>query len=378
MKHIIIAPDSFKGTMSSIEVCDGIAKAFARVTDAPIIQIPIADGGEGSLDCVLQSAGGRRITCTVNDAYGRPMQADYAIVDGDATATAVIEMAQCAGLPLVADCANPELTTTYGVGELIADALGRGCKRITLALGGSSTNDGGAGLAAALGAVFTDRDGKSFIPTGGTLKDIAHIDVSGVQLHGARITAMCDVNNPLYGTNGAAYIYARQKGADDEMIRRLDEGLQWFARRIREDVGICVEDIPGGGAAGGMGAGTVALLGGTLRSGIDTVLDMTGFDALLQRASFVITGEGRFDSQSLSGKVIHGVAKRAKAAGVPVIVLAGDVCLDDMRQAYDAGICAVHSINRVAVPFGEAKLRCKDDLYACADAVARTLYHVCE
>ena len=274
----------------------------------------------------------------------------------------MVEMAAAAGLPLAGDKKDPCKTTTYGVGQLVRHAVERGARRIILGLGGSCTNDGGCGCAAALGVKFTDQNGREFVPVGGTLDQIAGIDVAAARelLRGVEVTAMCDIDNPMYGRRGAAYIFAPQKGADDGMVKFLDGQLRALDRAIGKDLGLHVADLPGAGAAGGFGAGCVAFLGARLKSGIETVLDTVDFDGRVAGADVVFTGEGRIDSQSVHGKVIDGVSRRASRAGVPLVAIVGDVG-DDGYGAYDAGVTAIFSINRLAIPFSEAWRRSRQD-----------------
>ena len=303
MKKFLLIPDSFKGTMSSSAICAIMKRAIERhYPDAHILSIPVADGGEGSVDSFLTAMGGERVVVEVTGPYFEKMEGFYGIVDQD---VAVIEMAACAGLPLVGDEKHPDKTTTYGVGELIAHAARRGCRKIIVGLGGSATNDGGTGAAAAVGVKFLDKTGRSFIPTGGTLADIASIDTSCArkELAGIEILAMCDIDNPLFGKTGAAYIFGPQKGADVAMVEFLDSQLRALSNTITDSLGIDVSSIPGSGAAGGMGAGMLAFFGAELRMGIEVVLDTVGFDTLLHDADMVLTGEGKIDTQSLRGKV---------------------------------------------------------------------------
>ena len=372
MKKVILIPDSFKGTMSSREIC-GILKeqVLAVWPQTQVLSVPVADGGEGSVDAFLSALGGERVKIRVKGPYFEEIDSFYGILpDG----TAVIEMAAAAGLPLVGERKNPEETTTYGVGQLMADALERGFRKIILGLGGSATNDGGCGAAAALGIRFLDEKGKCFIPVGGTLGKIASVDGSGLRKEAkeAEITVMCDIDNPLCGEKGAAAVFAPQKGADEEMVRRLDEGLLHLAQQIRRDLDRDILQLPGAGAAGGMGGGMAAFLDGRLQMGIETVLDAADFGRLAADADLVITGEGRLDSQSLGGKAVVGVAKRAKKLGVPVVVLTGDVG-DGIEPVYALGVTAVFSINRVAKPFAEMKKRAKDDLAQTAADVFRLI-----
>ncbi|MEG1126562.1 MAG: glycerate kinase, partial [Oscillospiraceae bacterium] len=326
MKKIILIPDSFKGTMSSEEICDIMATSIKKAyANAQITAIPVADGGEGSVDAFLCAVGGEKKYLNVKGPYFEEMSAFYGVIDGGATA--VIEMAACAGLPLVGDDKNPCKTTTFGVGQLINAAVAEGCKKIILGLGGSATNDVGAGAAAALGVKFTNAEGKEFIPTGGTLCQVEHIDISGISnaVRSTEIITMCDIDNPLYGENGAAYIFAPQKGADDAMVSLLDDGLMHIAKVIKSDLGQDVAQQKGAGAAGGMGCGMVAFLGSRLQMGIETVLDTVGFNALLKDADMVFSGEGKIDSQSMRGKVVIGVARRTKKANVPLVAIVGDI-----------------------------------------------------
>ena len=348
MKKCVVVSDSFKGTVSSREICEIAQRVIPRHFPAcEVVCIPVADGGEGTVDCFAQAMGAQRVGVTVTNALGEKSAAAYARL-GE---LAIIEMAAAAGLPQVGALRCPGTATTYGVGELIAHAVDSGCRKILLGLGGSATNDGGCGCAAALGVRFYDADGQSFVPVGDTLGRIARIDTAEAEalLRSVEITVMCDVTNPLYGPTGAAYIFGPQKGADAEKIKSLDAGLRHFGDVIRSQLGIDVSMMPGAGAAGGMGAGCVALLGGTIQSGIDAVLDVTGFDRQLEGADLVITGEGRIDSQSADGKVVSGVARRTRAKGVPLIAIAGGIA-DSAGAVYDIGVSAMFSTDRAALP----------------------------
>ncbi|MDL2327864.1 glycerate kinase [Ruminococcaceae bacterium OttesenSCG-928-A11] len=370
MKKVILIPDSFKGSMSSLEVCEIMADAVHRYyPGAETVSIPVADGGEGSVACFLEALGGQRVPLRVQGPFGGEMEAFYGLLpDG----TAVVEMAACAGLPLVQGRADPEKTTTYGVGQLIAHAVRQGSQKIIVGLGGSATNDGGCGAAAALGARFTGADGQPFVPTGGTLGQIDAIDLAGMEapLRGVKITAMCDIDNPLCGPSGAAHVFGPQKGADAAAVARLDAGLAHLAAVVRRDLGKAIDTLPGAGAAGGMGGGMVAFFGAGLEMGIETVLDTVGFDALARDADLVFSGEGKLDSQSLRGKVVIGVARRAQAAGVPLVAVVGDIG-DDIEAAYGMGVSAIFSTNRVAVPFSQAKTRSRQDLALTMDTIMR-------
>jgi glycerate kinase len=373
MKKIILIPDSFKGTMSSAEICSIMeGQIRIRYPQAEVISIPVADGGEGSVDSFLAALGGEKVTVPAKGPYMEDREGFYGLIDRGATA--VIEMAACAGLPLAGDKLHPDKTTTYGVGQLISDAAKRGCKKIIVGLGGSATNDFGAGAAAAAGVRFLDKDGREFIPLGGTLSQIAGIDKSGMpaELQSVEIITMCDIDNPLYGPYGAAYVFAPQKGAGAAMVDFLDQELRAASETVNRELGIDVSALPGAGAAGGMGGGMVAFFGSRLQMGIETVLDTVNFDRLLPGTDLVLTGEGKIDSQSLRGKVVIGVARRAKKQGVPVIAIVGDIG-DAIEGAYDEGVKAIFSINRRAIPFQEARTRCKSDLALTMDNLFRLL-----
>ena len=370
MKKIILIPDSFKGTMSSTEICSIMkAEILKHFPQTEIVSIPVADGGEGSVDAFLSAIGGKKVQVNVKGPYFENLESYYGILSDN---TAVVEMSAAAGLPLVGQNRHAELTTTYGAGQLIAHAAEAGCKKIIVGLGGSATNDGGTGAAAAIGVRFVDASGKAFVPVGETLSEIASIDLSGLNpaLKGVEIITMCDIDNPLCGPQGAAAVFAPQKGADEKMVRLLDSNLAHLAEVIKRELNIEIEDVPGAGAAGGMGAGMMAFLGSRLQMGIDTVLDTVGFASLLSGADLVISGEGKIDTQSLRGKVVMGCARRAKAAGVPLIAVVGDIG-DHIEAAYAEGVSAIFSINRVAVPFEEAVKRCKSDLALTVDNIMR-------
>ena len=351
MKKCIMISDSFKGTLSSREICE-----IARTTvpqyfpECQVTAIPVADGGEGTVECFVEAIGAERVAAEVSGPYGEPVTAVYARKG----ALAVIEMASAAGLPMVGDRKDPSATTTYGVGELMRHAVEHGCREILLGLGGSCTNDGGCGCAAALGTVFYDENGQSFVPRGGELGRIARISVeeTAALLRDVSVTCICDVDNPLYGPSGAAYVFAPQKGADAAMVERLDGQLQALSAAVERDLGVDISRMPGAGAAGGFGGGAVAFLKAQLRPGIEVVLDTVDFDAHLADADLVITGEGRVDSQSARGKVISGVARRTSAAGVPLMVIAGSIA-EDAQEVYGLGVTAMFGIDREAVAFCE-------------------------
>ena len=373
MEKILLVPDSFKGTLSSRQVCQVMAGQLRRFfPQAQVKSIPVADGGEGSVEAFLAAAGGERRTRTVTGPFGEPVEAFYGIL-GDGR-TAVIEMAACAGLPLAEGRLNPERATTYGVGELLLAAKEAGCTKAILGLGGSCTNDGGAGAAATLGAKFTRADGAAFVPSGGTLGEIAALDVSPVvqALQGMELTAMCDIDNPLYGEAGAAAVFAPQKGADAAMVARLDAGLRHLGQVSARCLGRDFSHLPGAGAAGGLGFGMAAFCGAQLRMGIDAVLDAVGFDSLLPGTDVVFTGEGKIDSQSARGKVVSGVAARCRKAGVPVVAVVGQIG-QGFEEMYQQGLTAVFSINRAAQPFAESRFHAGENLALTMENIARLL-----
>lgn len=370
MHKFIVIPDSFKGTMSSAEICDVMKQVILRHhPDAQVACIPVADGGEGSVDAFLEAMGGEKVFATVQGPYGELVQGFYGMLpDG----TAVVEMAAAAGLPLVGDNKHAELTTTYGAGQLMAAAAQAGCKKLIVGLGGSATNDGGCGAAAAAGVKFYDAAGNSFVPVGATLKNIARIDTSGMmtELRNIPIITMCDIDNPLCGEHGAAAVFGPQKGADAACVAMLDAGLSHLADVVCRDLGVEIKDLPGAGAAGGMGGGMAAFFGSNLQMGIETVLDAVNFDQLIDGADLVLSGEGKIDTQSLRGKVVIGVARRTKRAHVPLVAVVGDIG-DNIHAAYDEGVYGIFSINRVAVPYKEARLRAKEDLELTVENVLR-------
>jgi len=374
MPKFVLIPDSFKGTMSSQEICDILERVILKVdASAQVVKLPVADGGEGSVDAFLQAMGGQKTGVRVSGPYFEERPAFFGLVDDGATA--VIEMAACAGLPLVGENRHPDRTTTFGVGQMIEKALKLGAKKIVLGLGGSATNDMGCGMAAALGVRFYDRAGQSFVPVGGSLSRIASVDLRGLwpELKDAELVAMCDIDNPLYGETGAAYVFGPQKGADGEMVRILDDELRAGCAVVERDLGLSLHDLPGAGAAGGMGFGAAAFLGFRLQMGIQTVLETVNFAGHLQGADLVLTGEGRLDSQSLRGKVVYGVCRAARAQGVPVVALVGDI-EDPIDAMYDEGLLAALSINRVAVPYQIARTRAREDLARTAETLLRLLY----
>ena len=345
-KTVLISPDSFKGSISAENAAAAIAKGLKNTHGEAIetLCVPIADGGEGTLDALVPAAD--RFSLTVTGTNGKAVCAEYGHI-GD---VAVIEMARAAGLTLTPEGERSALTaTTYGAGELIMDALDRGYRHFLLTVGGSGTNDGGCGMAAAIGIRFYDADSNSFVPTGGTLKNIARIDTAKAdpRLKDCRFTIATDVKNPLLGADGATYVYARQKGADDDALAKMETGMTHYAALLAKDCGKAVSDMPGCGAGGGFSAPLLAFYNATIRSGIDAVLDAVHFEALIDRADAVITGEGKIDRQSLFGKAISGVCRAAAAKKVPVYALVG--CIgDDKQTLLDMGLADIIAIGDYA------------------------------
>lgn len=325
--RFVIAPDSFKGSASAREVAQAVAEGLkTALPDAECDLVPMADGGEGTVDALVAATGGKIVSVRVTGPLGEPVDAFFGILgDGE---TAVIEMAAAAGLHLVPlEKRNPMVTTTYGVGELIRAALDAGCRRLIIGIGGSATNDGGAGMAQALGARLLDDQGNDIGFGGGALGRLDRIDLSNFdrRVWDAEILVACDVTNPLTGPNGASAVYGPQKGATHEMVQQLDANLRHYAAILRRDVGVEVETVAGAGAAGGLGAGLLAFCRAKLRRGVELVTDAVRLEERVRRADLVVTGEGKLDFQTGFGKVPHGVAQVAKRYGKPVIALAGQL-----------------------------------------------------
>lgn len=351
---IIIASDSFKGSLSSLEVGEAAKKGILNVVpDADVTILPLADGGEGTAELLSRSLGGRKIEIKVSDPIGRPISASYFIADD----IAIIEMAAASGLPLLSpEERNPTVTTSYGTGQLILDALRRGIRRFYIGLGGSATNDAGVGMLKALGFRFLDSGG---LPVGlGGLETgrIRSIDSYHAlpELKEATFTIACDVTNPLTGTNGASQIYGPQKGATDEMVELLDSALSSFGEIIRKRTGIDYSSVPGAGAAGGMGFAFLSFLNSTLRPGVEIVLDVLDFDKRIEGADLVITGEGRLDRQTCMGKAPSGVLKRCMARKIPVVAIGGAIDRDAIPDLMNAGFKAAIPIVSTPIPLEEA------------------------
>lgn len=352
---IVVASDSFKGSLSSLEVADAAAKAINEcMPGCRVEKVEVADGGEGTMEALHRTLGGVKVAVEVCDPLGRAITASYVkLADG---VTAVLEMAVASGLPLLAPQErNPMKTSTYGTGQLIADALRKGCRKFLIGIGGSATNDAGMGMLEALGVRFLDVEGNLLHGSGESLEKVEDIDLSGVcaALAESEFIIACDVDAPLYGPKGAACVFAPQKGADAEMVTMLNDGLEHFSSVIRRVTGKDVSDIPGAGAAGGLGGGFVAFLPARLERGIEMVLDAISFDERIRGASLIITGEGRVDFQTLTGKTPYGILKRARRQGIPVVAIGGSVALDEI-EALEAGFAGVYAVTPSDMPLEEA------------------------
>jgi glycerate 2-kinase len=373
---IVIAPDSFKESMTAAEVCAAVEAGFRKVFgEVEYVRVPVGDGGEGTVQSVVDATDGRIVEVQATGPLGDKVDAFYGIT-GDGK-TAVIEMAAASGLHLVPrESRNPLVTTTRGTGELILDALDKKVERIVLGLGGSATNDGGAGMASALGVKFLDVNGEELRPGGEALSELLTIDVSEMdpRLKSVKVDVACDVTNPLTGPLGASAVFGPQKGATPEMVGILDKSLKRYAEVVERVFFIPVDELPGAGAAGGLGAGVVAFLNGKLQSGIDLVLDVIGFEEAVRDAALVITGEGRIDSQTVHGKAPVGVAKRAKsvAADVPVIAIAGSIG-PDYEAVFEHGIDAVFSVVNGVITLEEALANGAVNVEKTAENIARLL-----
>lgn len=369
---IVLAPDSFKGCLTAVEVCDALEKGIRRrFPEADVVKVPMADGGEGTVQSLVDVSGGKVIEKTVHDPLGRRVKSFFGMM-GDGR-TAVIEMAAASGLPLLRQGErNPRITSTIGTGELILEAIGMGARRVIMGIGGSATNDGGRGMAEALGARFLDSDGKLLAePGGAALHDLSAIDLSGLdgRLPGVEFIVACDVDNPLTGPRGASAVYGPQKGATPADVHYLDAALQNYAMVVKKQLGKDVSEVPGAGAAGGLGAGLMTFCNATLRRGVEIVVEATGLTEKCKGADLVISGEGRTDFQTKFGKTPMGVAKAAKVHKIPVILISGSVA-DGARDLYELGVEALF-----AIPNGPMTLESslKDAEALLADAAENTI-----
>lgn len=354
MKKIIIAPDSFKGSLTSTEVADAIEAGILKIfPNCETVKIPIADGGEGTCDTLVKAMNGKKIKVWVHDPLMRQIEVEYGWVNDEKIA--IMEMAAASGITLLRKHEqNPTVTTTFGMGEMIKDALLRGSRQFLIGIGGSATNDAGTGMLRSLGFRFLDKDGKEVDGTGGTLYQIVEIDESEAmpELVDAHFSIACDVNNPFCGPDGAAYVFAQQKGADKEMMKELDDGMEHFRKLIELKKGVDLNTIAGAGAAGGLGGGCVAFLNAQLIPGIEMILEAVQFEKHLQNADLVITGEGKLDKQTVMGKAASGILEAATRNNVPVIALGGSV--EDMEELKASGFHSVFSINSESTSLEEA------------------------
>ena len=378
LMKVICAPDSFKESLSAADAAAAMARGIRQVwPDAEVDLCPIADGGEGTVAAMLAATAGKRHVSQVTGPLFEPVDAPWGMLGRrpGQPLTAVMEMAAASGLALVPPpLRNPMHTTTLGTGMLVRSALDANAQRIIMGIGGSATNDGGCGMATALGVRFLDRHGQPFEkppPVGGRLNDIADIDVSGLDLRIGQtsLTVACDVSNPLTGANGASAIYGPQKGATPQLVEQLDQGLAHLAQVIERQLGKQIETMPGAGAAGGLGAGLVAFLGARLQPGIDLVLEAVDFASRVDGATLCLTGEGRIDGQSLSGKACLGVAQAARRTGVDTIALVGSVG-PDADRTIAAGLNAYYAIG-AGLPVAESMRRAADLVEAAAAKVAQ-------
>lgn len=355
LKKIVVASDSFKGSLTSLDVAQNVEKAIREVYPlCDVLKVNVADGGEGTMEALQQTLGGVRVSLVVKDPLGREIEATYVILNDGITA--VVEMSAASGLPLLkSDERNPLKTSTYGTGQLICDALDRGCRKILVGIGGSATNDAGMGMLQALGFRFLDAQGNQLQPVGENLQLVSSIDSTGrhPDLDKTEFVVACDVKAPLYGRNGAAYVFAPQKGADQKMVEMLDAGLRHFSEVSSAMAGYDCSQMQGTGAAGGLGYAFRQYLDARLERGIEMVLDAIGFDDIISGADLVITGEGRVDSQTLTGKTPFGVAQHAHRQRIPVVVIGGSVEID-VLQVREAGFNDVIQVTPLDMPLSVA------------------------
>ncbi|PEB50418.1 glycerate 2-kinase [Bacillus pseudomycoides] len=368
---VVIASDSYKESLRAIEVCKAIEMGFSEVfPEAKYVTAPIGDGGEGTVQSLVDATGGKVISLDVTGPLGEEVEAFYGISQDKRTA--FIEMAAASGLHHIPiEKRNPLITTTRGTGELILHALDQGVQHIILGLGGSATNDGGAGMLSALGAKFLNENGEVMEPVGGNLHSIATFNLSELDsrfVH-VKLEAACDVDNPLIGPKGASFVFAKQKGANVEMMKELEENLKHYAHILKEHFHVDVAEVPGAGAAGGVGAAVVAVLKGQLRKGIEIVLDYIGFDKHIEGADLVLTGEGRIDEQTAYGKAPVGVARRAKQHHIPVIAIGGSVLLNHI-PIYKEGIDAVFGVTASPMTLEEAYRSAEENIKMTARNIA--------
>ncbi len=371
MTHFAVAMDSFKGSLSSVCAGEAVRRGILRACpQAQVVTVPIADGGEGTMEAYLAACGGRRVERTVTGPMGEPVHAAYAVLpDG----TAVIETAQASGLTLVPeDGRDPCRATTRGTGELAADAIAHGARQLILGIGGSATNDGGAGFLRALGVRFLDADGAELPEGGAALTRLARIDLSGLRLEGCRIRVACDVDNPLCGARGASAVFGPQKGASRGDVEMLDRSLGHYAGIMARTIGDDLREEPGTGAAGGLGFALRAVCGAELVPGAQLLLETAHFDGLLEHAECVITGEGATDAQTAFGKAPVGVAHRARAHGLPAFILSGKLG-EGYEAVYREGVTAAFSIAQGPCTLEYSLAHAGELLAAAAEGLVRTL-----
>lgn len=369
---IVLAPDSYKGSLTAKQACEAMEKGIRKVLpDAEIVKIPMADGGEGTVQSLVDATSGTFHTVEVTGPLGQRVQASYGVL-GDKE-TAVLEMAEASGLYLIpAEKRNPLLSTTYGTGELIKSALDEGCRKFIIGIGGSATNDGGMGMAQALGVKFLDKKGNSLPFGGGSLGDLSEINMDDMdpRIQESQFFIACDVDNPLCGPQGASFIFGPQKGATPGMAQQLDDGLAHFAEIIARDLGKFVADLPGAGAAGGLGAGLVAFLDANLKRGIEIVTETVKLREQLQGVDLLFTGEGQCDGQTVRGKTPFGVAKIANQAGVPVVFIVGRIGAGS-EILYEYGIKSIFSMVDGPMTVEEAMGQAYDLLTKSAERIMR-------
>jgi glycerate 2-kinase len=370
--RVVIAPDKFKGSLSASAAAEAMARGVRRAAPgATIDQVPMADGGEGTVAALVAATGGTVCEATVRGPMGEPLVARYGLL-GDGQ-TAAIEMATASGLVLVpSERRDPTVATTWGTGELLLAAIAAGARRLIVGIGGSATNDGGAGLGQALGFRLLDEEGRELGPGGGALGRLARVDSTNrrTELDGIEVAVACDVTNPLCGPTGASAVYGPQKGATPEMIRALDANLEHFARIVERDLGVSMRDVPGSGAAGGLGGGLIAFAGGRLGPGIDLVIEAVHLRARLEGADLCLTGEGGLDDQSAFGKTAVGVGRLARALGCPAIAMAGSIG-NGAEATLDHGLDAYFSICPGPIPLEQAMTRAADLLEAATEQAVR-------
>ena len=371
---IVIAPQAYKGSISAMDAARAMGDGVRRVIgDADIHLVPVADGGDGTLETLVESSGGEIRTAEVTGPLGERVSAGWgALGDGE---TAVIEMARTSGLALVSsDERDPLRATTYGLGEIIAQALDAGFRTFIVGIGGSATNDGGAGMAQALGVRLLDEDGHDLPVGGAALARLRRIDLSDLdpRARDAEFSVACDVSNPLCGEEGASAVYGPQKGATPEMVAQLDSALDNFAEVVKRDIGTEIRDVPGTGAAGGLGGGLMAFLNGTLRSGVDIMLEAVGLEERLEDADLAITGEGQMDFQTVYNKAPIGVARMANGRGIPVIAVSGSLG-EGFGEVHEAGIDAVSAITSGPMTLEEASSRAYELVAAASEEAMRLM-----